>query len=271
MEDRVGHGTFVGALKVRSIHTEEMQVAGIVQQNAEAAQIVNVKVWRDAATRSTIDQMIEGKLSKEYFRGTRSKSIEAFDDIIQDHRTRKTFTVSSLPDHRIDGNYRWASKPLGWRGSVINMSFGWDTYTPDAFRRVLAKAYGGIVICVAACNGKYERWADSDYGPNIRIFAPGQDIISGTNQGDRSTVMSSGTSFAAPAVAAALAIWVSFEKITDDTRRAYQRLDANMIPGIINQIPPGSGTTNNLVNTGLGHPMKFRSQAYFQAPATPAP
>lgn len=130
--------------------------------------------------------------------------------------------------------------------------------------------YKNYVVCVAACTKTYRRWVDSNFGRYVRIFAPGEDITSFYNLSDTSMAVVSGTSAAVPAVAAAMAIWVSYEKVTNRVATVLTRLDANLFRNVI-EVPPNSATQNDLINIGLNNNNARRAgRPYVGAPARPA-
>ncbi|VUC31176.1 unnamed protein product [Clonostachys rosea] len=66
-------------------------------------------------------------------------------------------------------------------------------------------------IAVAACNKNYERWAWSNWGSTVDIFAPGQDVTVASATGTNASRISSGTSEAAPVVAGVVAYLLALE------------------------------------------------------------
>jgi subtilisin family serine protease len=63
-------------------------------------------------------------------------------------------------------------------------------------------------ITVGASTALDQMWAYSDWGACVDILAPGENIVSASNAGDRATVVANGTSMAAPFVAGAAAIYL---------------------------------------------------------------
>lgn len=66
-------------------------------------------------------------------------------------------------------------------------------------------------IAVAACNKNYQRWAYSNWGSTVDIFAPGQDVTVASATGTNASRISSGTSEAAPVVAGVVAYLLALE------------------------------------------------------------
>ncbi|KAL9617983.1 MAG: hypothetical protein Q9160_007288 [Pyrenula sp. 1 TL-2023] len=127
-------------------------------------------------------------------------------------------------------------------------------------------------ICVASCDRDYRMSRFSNYGTNdIRIFAPGEGIQSGTNESDTAYDFFDGTSYAAPAVAAAMSIWVSFEKITNNVPRVWARMNSNQLVGVIDANPPRNIARNALVSTGINNPRRRFNTPYVDAPTNSVP
>lgn len=61
-------------------------------------------------------------------------------------------------------------------------------------------SYTGSTVCVAASNRNYEKAWFSNYGPNVFIIAPGENITAASNEKDNYEVTKSGTSMASPFV-----------------------------------------------------------------------
>ena len=73
------------------------------------------------------------------------------------------------------------------------------------------------LIVVGATNPADERWINSNYGSYVDLFAPGDDIHTTTNGGDRKYGSPSGTSYAAPLVAGLIGlIWSAEPTLTPD-------------------------------------------------------
>jgi subtilisin family serine protease len=66
-------------------------------------------------------------------------------------------------------------------------------------------------IAVAACNKNYQRWAYSNWGSTVDIFAPGQEVTVASATGTNASRISSGTSEAAPVVAGVVAYLLALE------------------------------------------------------------
>ncbi|KAF2428963.1 subtilisin-like protein [Tothia fuscella] len=154
MEDTHGHGT---------------AVAGVVIRIAPAATLMNVKV-----------------------RGT-----NRLGDLAG--------AISDVTDEHI--SYRNSKKP-DWRGSVINISIetGITRVLTDVIKSAIKEGIPVVssagnanadavtgpcgiagVICVAACNSSYKKWAKSNYGKDVTIVAPGEKILSATSISDTKT------------------------------------------------------------------------------------
>lgn len=125
-------------------------------------------------------------------------------------------------------------------------------------------SYPGV-IGVAACDENYAKTEKSNYGSDITVIAPGNRIRTASIGGDRNYNRWSGTSMAAPAVAAMLSIWVGYEGINDNAQRAADLLDANQLPNLLTGFP--NPTVNKLVNSGLNQDPNL---PYIGAPDTSA-
>ncbi|KAK5727980.1 hypothetical protein LTR17_012287 [Elasticomyces elasticus] len=159
--------------------------------------------------------------------------------------------VMALDDIAIQHISNKQNPPPGWRGSVINMSWGNGEDSASMELSVNIATQNGIAlvtaagnsnqattdvspcnfknaVCVGASDENYGKWTDatqgSNYGPEIDIWAPGKLVTSSTKDSDFSTSMGSGTSFACPAVAGILAGFVSWEGLSESQPTALQRL-----------------------------------------------
>lgn len=99
-------------------------------------------------------------------------------------------------------------------------------------------------ITVGATDRSDRRWATSNYGSCVSLFAPGVDITSASNTSDRDPATDSGTSAAAPHVAGAAAL-VLAEHPTFTPRQVK---DALIGVATLGKIPnPGTGSFNRLL------------------------
>lgn len=76
--------------------------------------------------------------------------------------------------------------------------------------------------------------------------------MSAFNTADDVYTRFSGTSMAAPAVSAVMAIYVGWQFLVGDTMAAKDLMNANKLDGAISNFPPP--TTQALVNTGIRVP-----------------
>jgi serine protease len=116
-----------------------------------------------------------------------------------------------------------------------------------------ANAHGVVAV------GATDAWDDeaywSNYGSCVDVLAPGVAIESASNDGGYPTVMSSGTSMAAPHVAGALALYLEAYPRTAPGEVA-EMLAAEATPGRIrfHGLSSGGGTPNLLLHTALPPP-----------------
>lgn len=68
-----------------------------------------------------------------------------------------------------------------------------------------------------------------------------------------------------------MAIWVSFEKITNNVPRVWARMNSNQLIDMIVPNPPRIIARNALVSTGLNHPERQFRRPYVDAPPDPVP
>ncbi|KAL9111316.1 MAG: hypothetical protein Q9227_004193 [Pyrenula ochraceoflavens] len=241
-EDFNGHGT---------------QVAAIVWHNAPWTRIVSVKIFRSGP-----DVAKKGRL------GNTANLLQAINDVFEEHiafRKEKPF-----PE---------------WKGSVINLSV--EVPSSKALEYAFANAFmSGIpivaaagnddtdvpnplcsyfgVMCVASCDAHYRKSSFSNYGKDVHFIAPGEDILSWSAASDTAYDWRSGTSMAAPAVAAMLAIFVSYESLSYNAFLAVQRLLDNAVMNITSGF--SEETPNRLANSGLNNPDKGPGIPYKGAP-----
>ncbi len=101
----------------------------------------------------------------------------------------------------------------------------------------------------------------SNYGACVKMFAPGQDIISADNASDTASLARSGTSQAAPFVAGVAALYL--QNVTDaGPAQVASALTAAAVPGLLTDNPlpgaPGAllrGSPNLLVQSGMEVPL----------------
>lgn len=125
--------------------------------------------------------------------------------------------------------------------------------------------YESRVICVGAINKDYLRWQGSNFGQNVNIWAPGEDVeVIGP---DGSAYHLNGTSFSAPYVAGILATFYGFEgkKMTPARASELLRLNAevNLLKGI------RKGSHNLLANNGYQKTSGNPKAPYLGAPVWP--
>ncbi|KAM0351325.1 hypothetical protein ACHAP4_009465 [Fusarium culmorum] len=241
-DDKHGHGTHVGGI-----------AAGVRGGMAPWATLVNVKVmcaYKEPGCQG----------------GRNGGLTQAISDITSEHNEYKK------------GN----NAPSGWKGSVINLSL--TTGDSEALRRAMKATFdAGIPIAVAAGNEKEDTAnvvpckctessvcvasSDIDYkfSTKVKMIAPGSEISSASIENDKAYSWKSGTSMAAPCVAGAMAIYVSFEIIDSDVNKVSDRLVKNQLVGIISDVPSDPPTANNFVNSGINSVLKNEHEPYYGA------
>ncbi|MFD8466592.1 S8 family peptidase [Streptomyces cyaneofuscatus] len=150
--------------------------------------------------------------------------------------------------------------------SVANVSLGGGASTTldDAVRRSIA---AGVTYAIAAGNSNAlasnysparvdtaltvgattrtdARASYSNYGPRVDLFAPGSDITAGWATSDTATYTGNGTSFAAPHVAGAAAVY-----LTNHPGASPAAVGAALVNGATNNVLTGigSGSPNKLL------------------------
>ncbi|SDX56662.1 Serine protease, subtilisin family [Amycolatopsis xylanica] len=96
-------------------------------------------------------------------------------------------------------------------------------------------------LTVAAADKTDTRASFSNYGAGVDLFAPGVGITSAWNTNDTATYTGNGTSFAAPHVAGAAAIYLATHPTATAAQVSKAIVDA-ATPGLVKN--PGSGTPN---------------------------
>nr|BAC57455.1 serine proteinase [Grifola frondosa]BAC57966.1 serine proteinase [Grifola frondosa] len=165
--------------------------------------------------------------------------------------------------------YVWNTARASGRPSVVNVSFG-ESANTSIDNGVLSLTQAGIHVVAAAGNTNIDasgisparsqhcttvgattigdaRWANSNYGFVLDVFAPGVDILTASKDSITATQWATGTSFAAPFVTGIIASFIS---------QLGNKLPAEMIlfvretalRDILTDIP--FGTVNLLANNG---------------------
>lgn len=121
-------------------------------------------------------------------------------------------------------------------------------------------------VCVASSDIDYKfSTSFSNFGREVKMIAPGSEISSASIKSNKAYTWKSGTSMAAPCVAGAMAIYVSFEIIDSDVNKVYDRLVKNQLVGIISDVPSDPPTANNFVNSGINSVLKHQHEPYYGA------
>jgi subtilase family serine protease len=101
----------------------------------------------------------------------------------------------------------------------------------------------------------------------VTVLAPGSGIMTLDTNGR--TIVTTGTSFAAPLVAGVLATFIGWENLgyegVDNPNLVRSRLDSNMLRGVLVDLYNGadlSGSQNNMVTSGINNPDKSTSDPY---------
>ena len=140
---------------------------------------------------------------------------------------------------------RRSSNAAGFKGSVINMSFGGPYPTKAVFDLLTLSRRAGMllvsaagnndsptlmypcgysgVICVGGSDQNYERWSvaganppsGSNYGPFIAVFAPAAGISLASNLEDDGVKVASGTSASAGMVSGIVRYFGPCEYLTE--------------------------------------------------------
>ena len=215
--------------------------------------------------------------------------------------TSLSILVSALQDilDEVESDYR---NVPSYRGAVINMSLGWAAHPladEEAVRRMISSVVNaGIpfvtaaghsgseainlhpcgfvdVLCVGSVKQNYEMSEWSNWGIAVLMLAPGEEVVvidPANNIDGTGYTTQTGTSYAAPLVAASLASIISWDelKLPEHKDLAVTRL---LLNAQTNAIAPGTlkGTPNILLNTGVQHPDKWDFQPYRYAKGVEPP
>lgn len=126
-------------------------------------------------------------------------------------------------------------------------------------------------MAISSVDRNYTKSTFSNFGPHVKISAPGTGIEALGIKSDNSYAVKSGTNMAAPFVAGVMALVVGFEGITSDVDKVYSRIVANGIENAIEGFPadsPGgdNNTVNRLLDIGWNNPNKGRNTPYKDGP-----
>jgi subtilisin family serine protease len=256
----------------------ELQIAGMAIANAPWATLVNVTVIGPG---TFFDTMLEGK------RILTSKlesplTIIAINDVISDHNANKAKGVRLRLKPFQACTLTFTQDP-NWKGSAINIS--WKASDVPTIRSAIADAIkAGIVvvtsagnngqdggttpcgypniICVGGVTKAYEKATISNYGTGVTLLAPSEELKGPSIKSDFAFATDSGTSFAAPAVAAVASVFISFEGISDDVKKVLQRLAQNWHAGVLVDTTGSPARPNILLHTGMTHPNRDANYPY---------
>jgi hypothetical protein len=112
-------------------------------------------------------------------------------------------------------------------------------------------AYGSTVTCVAAVDREYFKVDSSNYGPAVKITAPGHQIESADYQRPNGHVAKTGTSQAAAHVSGIYATFISWEALHSDPEKGRQRLEENKLHDLIELFPRDPRTPDGFANNGI--------------------
>ncbi|KAK9816225.1 hypothetical protein WJX74_004951 [Apatococcus lobatus] len=107
-----------------------------------------------------------------------------------------------------------------------------------------------VTINVAASDNTDTRWADSDYGTCVDLYAPGVGIRSATYTSASSYLVASGTSMACPHVAGACALYMQHNPDAHPEEVAAV-INQTAVVGTIQDSMDSAGTPNRLVQVDL--------------------
>ncbi|CCF38181.1 alkaline serine protease Alp1 [Colletotrichum higginsianum] len=222
--DTDGHGTHVAAT-----------IVGKTYGVAKKAKVIDVKVF-DGSTGSTsailtgLDWAVKDIVSK----GAQKKSVL--------NMSLSANNVAAL-DNAVLAAYR--------QGILTIVAAGNDNQPatttsparlPEAFTVGMTRPDRGRVNIIEGIYG-------SSYGPELDVFAPGQDIVSASHTSDTGTATKTGTSMAAPLVAGLVCYLRGLAGGFGTPKQVTDRILELAIPGVVGD-PKNS--PNLLVNNGSG-------------------
>ncbi|KZL66739.1 alkaline serine protease Alp1 [Colletotrichum tofieldiae] len=222
--DTDGHGTHVAAT-----------IVGKTYGVAKKAKVIDVKVFEgDTGSTSAILTGLNWAVNDIVSKGAQKKSVLNMSLGARD--------VSAL-DNAVLAAYRQGILTIVAAGNdnqpATNTSPG---RLPEAFTVGMTRPDRGRVNIIEGIYG-------SSYGPELDVFAPGQDIISASHTSDTGTSTKTGTSMAAPLVAGLVCYLRGLAGDFGTPKEVTDRILELAIPDVVGD-PKGS--PNLLVNNGSG-------------------
>ncbi|MFD6279222.1 S8 family peptidase [Streptomyces sp. NPDC060209] len=207
-QDGAGHGTHVATT-----------VAGTTYGVAKKAKIVAVRVLGNDGS------------------GTTAGVIAGVDWITANH------VASSVANVSLGGGASTTLDNAVRRSIESGVTYSIAAGNSGALASAYSPARVTTAITVGATTRTDARASYSNYGPAVDIFAPGSDITAGWNTSNSATYTGSGTSFAAPHVSGAAAVY-----LTSHPGAAPATVASALVNG---------ATSNVLTGVGTGSPNKL--------------
>ncbi|WTK83386.1 S8 family peptidase [Streptomyces sp. NBC_01511] len=173
-QDGYGHGTHVATT-----------VAGTTYGAAKKAKIVAVRVLGNNGS------------------GTTAGVIAGVDWITANH------VASSVANVSLGGGASTTLDDAVRRSIASGVTYSIAAGNSGALASNYSPARVATAVTVGATTRTDAKATYSNYGPTVDIFAPGSDITAGWNTSDSATYTGNGTSFAAPHVSGAAAIYLT--------------------------------------------------------------